>query len=195
MIIQRGVGKGSNGLGHIVTGSLHGDIVVVREVNASRYLGRIVGEEFAFQTRVGRADDVLSITPLAISRTALGETAAAAGAAAVGARLTWVSVSIWIERLTRTCVGIPVGVTIGTSRTEIVGISPVTTGSTPTRTVNLKGQEKERRRLVEHTLEPKNLLRQAEGPHRPPTRPSDVDGGGEGCRGRVRLGRAHAESR
>lgn len=135
MVIQRGVRKGVGRLGDIVAGSFHGDIIVVGEVDTSRDLARIVGKEFAFQTRVGRAGDVLAVTPLAISRATLGKTAAAAIGTAEGARVTWVSVSIWIKWLTRTCLGTPVGVTIWTSRAEIVGIGPAIAGSTSARTL------------------------------------------------------------
>lgn len=78
---------------------------------------------------------MLAVTPLAISRATLGKTAAAAIGTAEGARVTWVSVSIWIKWLTRTCLGTPVGVTIWTSRAEIVGIGPAIAGSTSARTL------------------------------------------------------------
>ncbi len=108
-----------------MTGSLNRDIIVVGEVDASVLLGRVVGdtEQFTFHTGVCGTRDMLAVTPLAIS-----------GAASRGssiASVTWVSVSIWVERWATAFSGAPAGVdvTIGTTGTEIrsVGISPVTT--------------------------------------------------------------------
>ena len=121
VIIQRGVGKSVDGLGDIVAGSFHGDIVVVREVDAGRDLGRILGEKFTFQTGIGGTRDMLSIAPLAIAG------ASGRSTTAMRSAITWVSVSIWIEGPTLTIRGTPVGVTIRTTGTEIrsIAVGPV----------------------------------------------------------------------
>lgn len=109
-----------------MAGSLNGDIIVVGEVDASVLLRGVVGdtEQFAFHTGVCGTRDMLAVAPLAIS-------GAAGRGSSVAASVTWVSVSIWVERWATAFSGAPagVGVTIGTTGTEIrsVGISPVTT--------------------------------------------------------------------
>lgn len=125
VIIQRGVGEGIDGLGNVLTGGFHGDIVVVGEVDTGRDLGRIVGEEFTFQTGVDGAGDMLSIAPLAIS-------GASGRSTTLGTAISWVSVSIWIEGPLLTIKGCPARVTIGTTRAEIggVGIGPVAARTT-----------------------------------------------------------------
>jgi hypothetical protein len=63
--------------------SLDGDVVVFLKVDAGVLLGRVIGsaEELSLQTRIRGARDVLSVAPLAISRTS-GVTAASSLAAA-----------------------------------------------------------------------------------------------------------------
>jgi hypothetical protein len=84
VVVKRGVGEGVDGLRHIVTRGLDGDIVVIGEVDSSLLLGGVVGntEKLALNTGIGRAGDVLAIAPLTISRTT-GSAAAAAAAAVV----------------------------------------------------------------------------------------------------------------
>lgn len=110
-----------------MAGSLNGNIIVVGEVDASVLLRGVVGdtEQFAFQTGVCGTRDMFAVAPLAISG------AAGRGTSVAAACVTWVSVSIWVERWATAFSGAPsgVGVTIGTTGAEIrsVGISPVTT--------------------------------------------------------------------
>lgn len=100
MVVQRRVGEGADGLGDILAGSLDGDIIVVGEVDTGMLLAGIVGdaEEFAFETSVRGTGNVLSITPLAITRAS--GSAAAAVVSALLTLMAWVTVSMWIESTT-----------------------------------------------------------------------------------------------
>jgi hypothetical protein len=70
VLIQRGSGELVNRFGNIVTGSLDGNVVVLLEVDTGVLLGRIVGctEKFTLDTGVSRARNVLSLSPLSITR-------------------------------------------------------------------------------------------------------------------------------
>lgn len=125
MVIQRRVREGVNGFGDVVTGGLHGDIIIVGKVDASSLLGGVIGntEKFALQTGVRGTGDMFAIAPLTVSR-ASGST----GGTALGATVTWVSVSIWVEGPAWTIRGTPVRVTIGgIARVERRGICPAAT--------------------------------------------------------------------
>lgn len=126
VVIQGRVGEGVDRLRDIVTRGLHGDVVVIGEVDTGVLLGGIVGktEKLAFETGIGRTGNVLAVTPLAISR-ASGRTTSTSS---IRASVTWVSVSIWIKG-PASFVRAPASVTIGTARAEIggVGVGPLTT--------------------------------------------------------------------
>jgi hypothetical protein len=140
VVVKRGVSEGVNGLGDVLAGRLNGDIVVVGEVDAGVLLGGVIlteTEELTLQTGVGRAGDVLAVTPLTIARATGGSTAAAAVATTtttVRAALSWMSVSIGIEG-PEFSIWVPAGITVGraAARAEVrgVGVSPVTTTSIP----------------------------------------------------------------
>jgi hypothetical protein len=88
MFIQRGGGELVNRLRHVGTGSLNGDVVVLLEVDTGVLLGRIVGsgtEELALDTGVSRTGNVLSVSPLSITRSASSGSAAARVAVEVAA--------------------------------------------------------------------------------------------------------------
>jgi hypothetical protein len=70
MVIQGWVGEGGDGLGDVLAGSLHRDIVVLFEVDAGMLLGRIVGnaKELTLDTRIGGTGNVLAIPPLSVAR-------------------------------------------------------------------------------------------------------------------------------
>jgi hypothetical protein len=97
VIVERGVFEGVDGFRDVVTAGLHGDVIVVGEVDTGLLLCGVVGnaKKLTLQTSVGRAGDVLAIAPLSISGAA-GRTAAAV-TATVRTCVTWVSVSIGIE--------------------------------------------------------------------------------------------------
>jgi hypothetical protein len=91
VIIQRRVGEGQDRLGNVMTGSLDGNVIVLLKVDTSVLLGRVVGstEKLALNARVGRACNVLAVSPLTIAR--------ATGVAATATTSTRVAVSIAIE--------------------------------------------------------------------------------------------------
>jgi len=132
MIVKRRVGEPENGLRNVGTGSLDGDIVVFLEVDTSLLLGWVIcnTEKLTLDTWVGRASNVLSITPLSITATACWSTTAAA---ATG---SWVTISIAVESLGLAVV-IPSTTTSSTRRatgtwatnawSEFRSTSPVTT--------------------------------------------------------------------
>lgn len=70
MVVQRRVGEGEDGLRHVLTRCLNGNVVVLLEVDTGVLLGRIVlgTEELALNARVGRAGHMLSILPATIPR-------------------------------------------------------------------------------------------------------------------------------
>jgi hypothetical protein len=84
VVIKRRVGELQDGLGHIMTGGLDGNVVVLLEVDAGMLLRRILGssEQIPLQARVGGARDVLAVAPLAIARA----TRKVAATAATGSR-------------------------------------------------------------------------------------------------------------
>jgi hypothetical protein len=118
MVIKGRVGELEDWLGHIVSGGLNWDIIVLLEVDTSLLLGWVVGntEELALNTGVGWARNVLAIPPLSVTTAAGGDSAtttggrvavcvgvevAAAGAgvlpsaATTGRRSSWSSTGAW----------------------------------------------------------------------------------------------------
>lgn len=89
MLIQGRSGKLENRLRDIVTGSLDRDVIVLLEVDTGVLLGGIIDgtEQLPLNARVGRAGDVLAVTPLAVARAAR---AVAASVAALMAAATTV---------------------------------------------------------------------------------------------------------
>ena len=69
VVVQRRVGEGEDGLGHVLAGSLNGNVIVLLEVDTGVLLGRVVGgtEELTLDTGIGRAGNVLAIAPLTIA--------------------------------------------------------------------------------------------------------------------------------
>lgn len=82
MSVQGRSAEGGDGLGGFTAGRSDRNIIVLLEVDAGVLLGRVISgsEELAFGARVGRADDVLAVAPLAIA----GATDSVATAAALG---------------------------------------------------------------------------------------------------------------
>jgi hypothetical protein len=146
VVVKRGVSEGVDGLGDVLAGRLNGDIVVVGEVDAGVLLGGVIlteTEELTLQTGVGRTGDVLAVTPLTIARATDRSTTATAVATTtstttVRAALSWMSVSIGIEG-PEFSIWVPAGITVGraAARAEVrgVGVSPVTTASIPSESV------------------------------------------------------------
>jgi hypothetical protein len=100
VVVQRGVGELSNGLGDVVTGGLNGNVIVVGKVNTSLLLGGVVGntEQLTLHAGVGGTGNVLAVAPLAIARaTDLRSTTTTVVAATI--RGSWMSVSLGIEGL------------------------------------------------------------------------------------------------
>jgi hypothetical protein len=100
VVVQRGVGELSNGLGDVVTGGLNGNVIVVGKVDTSLLLGGVVGntEQLTLHAGVGGTGNVLAVAPLAIARaTALLSTTSTVVAATI--RGSWMSVSLGIEGL------------------------------------------------------------------------------------------------
>lgn len=138
VVIQRGVGERSDGLGDILAGCLNGDVVVVGEVDTGVLLIRVVGdtEELTLNASVDGAGDVLAVAPLAITRaTGLRSTTTASTSTAAVTCVTGISVSIWVE-WPDFSLGDPAGITIGrAARAEVGGVSvrPVATARTASR--------------------------------------------------------------
>lgn len=82
MSVEGRSAEGGDGLGGVTAGRSDRNIIVLLEVDAGVLLGRVISgsEELAFGARVGRADDVLAVAPLAIA----GATDSVATAAALG---------------------------------------------------------------------------------------------------------------
>lgn len=101
VVVQRRVAEGKNGLGHVVTGSLNGNVIVLLEVDTSVLLGRVVGgtEELTLDAGVGRAGNVLAIAPLTIARATVAEAAATTG---TGASASVAAVRVGVEAALRT---------------------------------------------------------------------------------------------
>jgi hypothetical protein len=70
VLVQRGGGELVDGLGDVAARGFDGDVIVLLKVDAGVLLGRIVGsaKELALNTRVRRARDVLSVSPLSVTR-------------------------------------------------------------------------------------------------------------------------------
>ncbi len=83
VLVQGRIAEREDRIGDIVTRSLDGNVVVLLKVDAGVLLGRVVSraEKIALQAGVGRASNVLAVTPLAIARAASIAAAAAAAAA------------------------------------------------------------------------------------------------------------------
>jgi hypothetical protein len=104
-----------------VTGGFDGDVIVLLEVETGLLLGGIVGhtEEFAFDTSVAGAGDMLAISPLTIAASAVG---------GGSARTTSRSICSGVELATA------LGVTVagrsgstGATRSEVGSVGPVAT--------------------------------------------------------------------
>lgn len=98
VVVQRRVGEGEDGLGHILAGSLNGNVIVLLEVDTGVLLGRVVGgaEELTLDSGVGRTGDVLAIAPLTIAGATVVEVTATTGTSA-GTSASVAAVSVGVE--------------------------------------------------------------------------------------------------
>jgi len=131
VVVQRGVGELSNGLGDVVTGGLNGNVIVVGKVDTSLLLGGVIGntEQLTLHAGVGGTGNVLAVAPLAIARaTALLSTSTTVVAAtirsisgAARAEVGGVSISPFstggTTRATKAACGSSSGIHVGRSRT------------------------------------------------------------------------------
>jgi hypothetical protein len=70
VVVQGRVGEGQNGFRDVLAGGFNRDIIVLLKVDTAVLLGWIIGgsEELSLKTRVNGAWDVLSVSPLAVTR-------------------------------------------------------------------------------------------------------------------------------
>lgn len=99
VVVQRRVAEGEDGLGHVVTGSLNGNVIVLLEVDTGVLLGRVVGgtEELTLDAGVGRSGNVLAIAPLTIARATVAEVAATGTGTGTSASASVAAVRVGVE--------------------------------------------------------------------------------------------------
>lgn len=98
VVVQRRVGEGEDGLGHVLTRGLDGDVVILLKVDTSVLLGRIIlgTEELALNARVGRARHMFSVMPATIPGASSCASAASAASAATSVR-TGTGIRVGVE--------------------------------------------------------------------------------------------------
>ena len=132
VVIQGRLGKLEDGLRDVAAGCLNRNVVVLLEVDTSLLLGGIIRntKELALHTGVGRASDVLAITPLSITGAASGVvTAAATVAAALTAALTAMAVLVTTIASTTTTAPSAAAVVLLGRRVRLNIITPVVLAS------------------------------------------------------------------
>jgi hypothetical protein len=97
VLIERRVGEGQDGVWDVMPRGLDRNVIVLFEVDAGMLFRRIINgtKQVPFKTRVRRAWNMLSISPLAV--TGAAGVAAATTTAAAAAAACWGAIGIRVE--------------------------------------------------------------------------------------------------